>query len=154
VAEYQRRAPLPPARSDAVILKHAKQRGGLRHPPIWFTLEDVEPGKSVCLRLGGVYSEDGQGIQAGIQKAVTAIVAFLKTASAYQKTLGETVLAGGLSIATYRRALAIVKGKKPWPYGPLRGKKQPVVTEDQHGRQVFLTFDAAAWPADEEWDDA
>jgi hypothetical protein len=138
----------------AVVVRHAKQRIGPRHAPLWFELQEPEPGRAVRLVYGGRFSQEAQGIQAGVQKAVAAVVAVLKASPAgvYATELGAQVLADGGSKATYRRALDVLRGKKPWPHGPLRGKTQAVVTEDKHGKRVFLALDVAVWPADEDWD--
>ena len=140
----------------AVVLKHSKQRIGPRHAPIWFELQEPEPGRAVRLVYGGRFSEAAQGIQAGVQKAVATAAGILKAAPAglFQRDLGEQVLAAGISKATYRRALDVLRGRKPWPYGPLRDKTQAVVTEVRHGKHVHLTVDLTTWPADEDWDDA
>jgi hypothetical protein len=42
----------------AATLKHAKQRIGPRHPPLWFELQEPEPGRAVRLVYGGHFSEE------------------------------------------------------------------------------------------------
>jgi hypothetical protein len=141
----------------AVVVKHGKHRVGPKHAPMWFTLEDVIPGKAARLVYGGAYDdESGQGEAAGLMSAVLVLVDALKASSSglYVKGLLDQVIAGGTSKASARRALDILRGKKPWPGGALRGQKRSVVEEDKHGRSVFLTFLAAQWPTDDVDDDA
>ena len=137
-----------------VVLRHAKQRVGRRHEPVWFTLEEVDPGSAVRLVLGGTYSEEtGQGAAVGLRQAVLQAVAELK-ANAGGLYLDSAIRTAsvGLSKATARRALDTIRGKVPWPYGPHQGK-QAVVTEDRHGKRVFLTLDAAQAICDAPEDD-
>jgi hypothetical protein len=80
----------------------------------------------------------------------------LKTAPGgiYLTALITTLTESGCSKATARRAVDVLRGKHPWPAGSSKGKRHAVVTEDQHGRQRFLTFDAALNPlAEPESDD-
>jgi len=140
----------------AVVVRHSKSRNFPKHQPIWFTLEDVIPGKAARLVYGGAYNdESGQGEAAGLLRVVMAGVEALKGSRGglYVKGLLAQLVDGGTSKATARRALDVIRGKKPWPGGSLRGKTHAVATEDRHGRSVFLTFDAAQWPDDGGGDD-
>lgn len=139
----------------AVVLRHAKQRVGPRHRPIWFRLEDVEPGQAVRLVFGGGYSEEGQGIQAGVRKALASAVEVLKGAPTGLplRDLRQHLATGGTTTASFRRTLDFLRGRKPWPFGPHRGKRVAVVTEEKVGKAIVVTFDVAAWPTDEEWDE-
>jgi hypothetical protein len=135
----------------AVVLRHAKTRVGRRHPPVWFQLEDVVPGKAARVVFGGAYDDtSGQGEAAGLSKAVQATITTLKASPGgiYLTTLMSALTKGEgrCSEATARRAVAVVRGKQPWPAGPFKGKHHAVVTEDRHGRQRFLTFDPALSP--------
>jgi len=129
-----------------VVLKHAKVRVGPRHAPIWFSLEDVPGAQAVRVVYGGTYAEDtGQAAAAGLMKAILSAVDALKASpsGAYTKSLEPQLIGPGISKATARRALEVIRGKKPWPAGSLAGKTQPIVTEDRHGRAVFLVLDVA-----------
>jgi hypothetical protein len=140
----------------AVVVRHTKSRNFPRHTPMWFTLEDLIPGQSARLVYGGIYhDETGQGEAAGLLRTVMASIEALKASPGgiYVKGLLDQLVTGGTSKASARRALDVLRGKKPWPGGPLRGKTKPVVAEDRHGKSVFLTFLAEQWPARERDDD-
>jgi hypothetical protein len=116
---------------------------------------NVIPGKAVRLVYGGAYNEEsGQGEAAGLLRNVMAAVESLKASRGlYVKGLLAQLVDGGTSKASARRALDVIRGKKPWPGGLLRGKTHAVVTEDRVGKSVFLEFDTAQWPNDEGGDD-
>jgi hypothetical protein len=136
----------------AVVLRHSKVRVGARHAPVWFQLEDVVPGKAARVVFGGAYDDtSGQGAAAGLYKAVQTATSAVKSATGgiYLTTLISVLTDSGCSKATARRAVGVLRGKQPWPAGTFKGKRQAVVTEDQHGRQVFLTFESALNPLGE-----
>lgn len=141
----------------AVVLKHSKCRIGPRHASLWFLLEDVEPGKSVRLVLGGTFDEDtGQGA-VELCRAIRSAMDVLKAAptGTALKPVLEQLGVAGTSKATARRALDVLRGKAAWPYGPHAGQGQSVVTESKSGRTVVLQFQPAPWlePASAEADD-
>lgn len=158
VVLYLRRDPT--LGKQAVVLRHAKVRIGPRHDPVWFSLEDVEK-HAVRIVYGGTYADDtGQGAAAGLARGIAAAIEVLK-ASGDGILVGELqkqLIGPGVSKATARRAVAVVRGKKPWPHGRLNGRKQAIALEDRRGRQVFLALDVAQAEhyavSDEDPDDA
>jgi hypothetical protein len=141
---------------QAVVIRHAKCRIGPRHRPLWFALEDTTPGQAVQLVYGGTYDEDsGQGASAGLARAVSAAVDRLKATPSgiYRAALEQDLVAAGVSKATFRRALDVLRAKTPWPYGSQRGRKHAVVDEDRQGKRVFLTFLPTAWGSFSESED-
>ena len=64
------------------------------------------------------------------------------------------LVAAKIAEATARRALDVIRGKTPWPHGKLKGQKHPIVTEDKHGRRVFIALELSNMPDDEDPDDA
>jgi len=142
---------------QAVVLRHAKQRVGRRPTPIWFSVEDVEPERSARLVYGGTYAEEtGQAGAAGLARAVAAVVDALKAAPTRLSLsdLQKQLAAAKFSTATLRRAVDVVRGKLPWPSGPLRGRKEPIVTEEREGKRLFLLLIPTARLADQEPEDA
>lgn len=139
----------------AVVLRCAKQRIGRKPAPIWFTLDDVADGPGVALGFGGRYSDTGQAIRAELQKAIAHAVALLRAtpAGVWRQDLLDAVEQRGSAKATTRRALDVLRGKQPWLDGPYRGTTHKVVTDDKAGKQVFLVFQPAEWPSDEDWDE-
>jgi hypothetical protein len=153
---------------DAVVLRPAKVRAGFRHPPIWFRIETTEvdddgQALAVQVRYGGEFTEEtGQAADAAaaLGKAVPVAIQVLKTTPGSRiSKLTEAMVAAGITEATARRAIAVLRGQKAWPSGPWQGKKQAVVDETPGGRKsVFLTFnpsmEAAVNPAAADDDDA
>jgi hypothetical protein len=138
---------------DAVIIRPAKVRAGFRHPPIWFRIETTEVDEdgqatAVQFRYGGEFTEEtGQAAEAAaaLAKAIPIAIQVLKqTPGSRIAKLLEAMTAAGITEATARRALAVLRGQKPWPSGPYKDKKQAVVDEAPGPRKmVFLTFNAS-----------
>lgn len=135
---------------DAVILRPAKVRTGFRHKPIWFRIdttdsdEDGQP-TAVQVRYGGEFAEEtgkAEEAAAALATALPAAIAILKqTPGSRTSKLVDALEAAGISEGTARRAVDVLRGKKPWPNGPYTGKKQAVVDEAPGPRKaVFLTF--------------
>lgn len=138
---------------DAVVLRPAKVRSGFRHPPIWFRVETTEKDAdgqdtAVQVRYGGEFTEEtGQASEkaAALVKAIPVAIQVLKTTPGSRVTkLLESVVAAGVTEATARRAIAVIRGQQPWPSGPYRDKKQAVVDEAPGPRKmVYLTFNTS-----------
>jgi hypothetical protein len=139
----------PSLGAGAVILRHAKTRVGARHAPVWFQLEDTVPGHAARIVYGGAYDDtSGQAEAAGLYRAVEATVTVLRGApdGIPLSDLRVALTATGTSKTTARRAIDVVRSKRPWPGGPAKGSKRAVVTEEQRGKRKVLTFDPTTAP--------
>lgn len=63
-------------------------------------------------------------------------------ARAYRKVLTLPVIASMASSTV----LDVLRGRTPWPHGKLKGQKPTIVTEDKHGRRVFIVLNPTARP--------
>ena len=143
---YARRDPTlaePP--DTAIVLRHAKARIGLRAGHIWLRLADVDDGRAIRLTFGGrVDDTSGTAEHSELARAVRAGVETLRDAPTgirLKDLLGAVVTASSTSKATARRAIDVLRGRKPWPAGQWKGQGRAVVGEDRAaGVGVLLTF--------------
>jgi hypothetical protein len=143
---------------DAVVVRCAKNRLGPKPRQVWIRLQveatDADGrATSAALTVGGVYSDAGAGVHASVRRALEAALVALRDAPTglYRADLDQAVVKAGASDAAFRRALPILRGRQPWPFGPLSGQTRAVVTEDRHGRRAFLALKLDALPPDDEW---